>query len=314
MNTPTTGPATAAVLASRIRLEEKRILQALEARGVPVVHLDPRRLELTVGGAAGPWSVVLNREISATRARYAALGLEAAGTTVVNSAAATGICGDKWLTSLALHRAGVPSPRTALSLTPEAALDAVHEGGYPVVVKPLSSSWGRRVSLLRDHDAAEAVMEHCAALPAPQAHLIYRQELIDKPGRDIRVVVVDGRAVGAAYRTSESWRTNVARGARTEPCPLTPELAGAAVAAARAVDAVIAGVDVVEDREGRLYVLEVNSGVEFAGLEASHQGRVDVADAIAALVADAHRLASTRTAGGCAPAAPDAAALEGAVR
>jgi [lysine-biosynthesis-protein LysW]--L-2-aminoadipate ligase len=168
---------------------------------------------------------------------------------------------------LALSAAGVPTPKAALALTPEAALAEITKMGYPVVLKPLSSSWGKRVSLIRDPDAAEAVLEHCAALPSPQAHLIYLQAYIEKPGRDIRVVVVGDRAVGAVYRNADTWRTNVARGATTTMCELHGELADVAIAAARAVDAEIAGVDVVEDVDGRLLVLEVNSGVEFSGLQ-----------------------------------------------
>ncbi|MDO3685962.1 RimK family alpha-L-glutamate ligase [Micromonospora sp. C28ISP2-4] len=285
MSAVTDGPARLAVLASRVRAEEKSILDALEQRGLPVEQVDPRRLSAGVGAPVGPWSLVLNREISATRARYAAVSLEAAGTPVINSAAAIGTCGDKWLTSLALQRAGVATPRTVLALTPEAAAEEIERLGYPVVVKPLSSSWGRRVSLVRDPDAAQAVLEHCAALPAPQAHLIYLQEFIDKPDRDIRVVVVDGEPVAAAYRRSAHWRTNVAQGAGTQPCPLDDRLAKLAVATAEAVGADIAGVDVVEDRDGAMYALEVNAGVEFAGLQAAHQGRIDVAGVIADLVA-----------------------------
>jgi [lysine-biosynthesis-protein LysW]--L-2-aminoadipate ligase len=289
VSTSTIAPAPVAVLASRIRTEEKAILRELEQRGVPVDHVDPRRFTQGIGPASALWPVALNREISGTRARYAALALEAAGTAVLNSAAAIETCGDKWSTSVALHRAGVPTPRTVLALTPEAAAECIDQLGYPVVVKPLSSSWGRRVALLRDADAAEAVLEHCAALPSPQAHIIYIQQFIDKPARDIRVVVVGGEPVAAAYRHCAHWRTNVARGAVSRPCPLSAELAGLAVAAAAAVGAEIAGVDVVEDREGGLYVLEVNSGVEFAGLESAHQQTAGVAPAIADLVAARYR-------------------------
>jgi [lysine-biosynthesis-protein LysW]--L-2-aminoadipate ligase len=274
-----------AVLASRVRAEEKALLGALEGRGLPVEHVDPRRFSQAAGVAGPRWPVALNREISGTRARYAAGALEAAGTEVLNSAAATETCGDKWATSVALCLAGVATPRTHLALTTEAAAECIAELGYPVVVKPLSSSWGRRVALLRDADAAEAVLEHCAALPSPQAHIIYIQQFVDKPARDIRVVVVGGKPVAAAYRRSEHWRTNVARGASTEACPLDDDLARTAVAAAAAVGAEIAGVDIVEDRDGTPYVLEVNSGVEFAGLEAAHGGRAGVASAIADLVA-----------------------------
>jgi [lysine-biosynthesis-protein LysW]--L-2-aminoadipate ligase len=109
---------------------------------------------------------------------------------------------------------------------------------------------------------------------------VYLQEWIANPGRDIRVVVVGGEAVAAAYRRSAHWRTNVALGATSERCPLTEELAGLARAAAAAVGADIAGVDLIEDRHGGIFVLEVNQGVEFAGLQQAVGAEADVADRI----------------------------------
>lgn len=80
------------------------------------------------------------------------------------------------------------------------------------------------------------------------------------------------------------WRrTNVARGATTTARDLHDGLADLAMRAARAVGAQIAGVDVVEDTDGRLLVLEVNSGVEFAGLQKALDERCDVAGAIVEL-------------------------------
>jgi [lysine-biosynthesis-protein LysW]--L-2-aminoadipate ligase len=169
-----------------------------------------------------------------------------------------------------------------LALTPEAALRELDSFGYPAVLKPLTGSWGRRVSLLREPAAARAVLEHCAALPSPQAQLIYLQEYVDKPGRDIRVVIIGGRPVAASYRAAEDdWRCNVALGARSLPCPLTPELAKLAMAAADAVGTDVAGVDLVEDGDGALLVLEVNHNVEFAGLQQAHGDRIDLAEELA---------------------------------
>jgi [lysine-biosynthesis-protein LysW]---L-2-aminoadipate ligase len=134
--------ASIGLLASRLRLEEKRLLDAFSRRGTEVEVIDPRTLRFGLTQTSLPWQVVLNREISGTRARYGALSLEAAGVRTLNTARASEICGDKWQTSVALREAGVPTPHAALALTPEAALDEIAEMGYPVVLKPLSSSWG----------------------------------------------------------------------------------------------------------------------------------------------------------------------------
>ncbi|MBT2385822.1 lysine biosynthesis protein LysX [Streptomyces sp. ISL-11] len=281
--TAATRPAPAApfaVVASRLRADEKRVLEALERRGLPYEFVDSRALWRVLQQSGTPWPFVLNREIGQARALYAARALEAAGATVVNSARAIDVCGDKYRTSVALRDAGLPTPRTALALTPEAALDALDAIGYPAVVKPLTGSWGRLVSKLPDRETAETVMEYIAALPSPVSHIVYVQELIPKPDRDIRVVVVGDEALGATYRSSADWRTNVARGAETRNCPLTPELAKLAVAAAQCVHAEIAGVDLVEDTDGGVLVLEVNHGVEFSGFQRAVGPDVPVADRI----------------------------------
>jgi [lysine-biosynthesis-protein LysW]--L-2-aminoadipate ligase len=272
------------IVASRVRLDEKRIMAALELRGISYDYVDSRASWYELGADKVPWPLAINREIGQVRSSYAATALEAAGVRVINSAAAIELCGDKWRSSVALRAAGLPMPRTALALTPDAALDAIEQIGYPVVIKPLVGSWGRLVTELHDRHAAAAVLEHIAALPSPQSHVIYIQEMITGADRDIRVIVIGDEVIGAIYRFSEKWRSNVALGATTEPCPVTPELGSLALTAARAVGTDIAGVDLLPDKAGRLVVLEVNSGVEFSGFQKAMGDQVDVAGKFADLV------------------------------
>ncbi|HEV2343222.1 MAG TPA: RimK family alpha-L-glutamate ligase [Actinocrinis sp.] len=266
-----------AVLASRVGADEKRLFDALDRRGVPFEHVDTRGQWFAAGRHDLPWGLVLNREIGQVRAAYAARCLASAGVEVVNSPDATELCGDKWRTTVALEAAGVPTPRTALGLTPQATLDALDAIGYPALIKPLVGSWGRLVARLPDRAGAEAVLEYVAALPGPQSHIGYVQELIDKPDRDIRVIVVGGEVLGAVYRTGESLRTNVALGGQTRPCEVTPEITKLSIDATAAVGTDIAGVDLIEERDGRLLVLEVNHRVEFTGFQSALADRVDVA-------------------------------------
>lgn len=281
--------ADVAVLASGVRADERRLLDALDRRGASCQLVDTRELWDTVGeggpgaGSAGrprPWRCALNREIGQVRAACAARMLESLGVPVLNSAAAISTCGDKWQTSLALAAAGLPAPRTALGLTPAAALTALAEIGYPALVKPLTGSWGRLITELRDRRMAEEVFEYISALPAPQSHLVYVQELIAKPGRDIRALVIGGELIAASYRVAAGTRTNVARGGASMPCPESADLTKLAVAAAAATGAEIAAVDLIEDGD-QLLILEVNHRAEFSGLQAAVGGRVDVADRIA---------------------------------
>lgn len=272
-----------AVLASRVRVEERRILDALDRRSVTWRHLDPRRLWWALDDLAPTYAVVLNREIAQVRSLCAARMLEAAGITVLNPAGVIEVCGDKVLTSLALRRAGVPTPRTAVALTPEAGLDALSSVGLPAVIKPVTGSWGRLAALVRDGDAAQAVLEHRQALPSPQQHIIYLQEHVPKPGRDIRVLLLGDEPLAASYRSAAEWRTNGARGAQFSACSLDEDIAGLARQAARAVGGGMLAVDLLEGRGGELLVLEVNHTPEFSGLQSVHP-ELDIADAMVSYV------------------------------
>jgi [lysine-biosynthesis-protein LysW]--L-2-aminoadipate ligase len=167
------------------------------------------------------------------------------------------------MTSLALIKAGVPTPRTTVALTPEAALAALDDFGYPAVLKPVTGSWGRLLAKVNDREAAEAILEHKDVLGSPVHSVIYIQEYIDKPGRDIRVNVMGDRVINAIYRYSQHWITNTARGAVAEPCELTPELVELSVKAAHAVGGGVLAVDLLERPDGSLVVTEINHTMEF---------------------------------------------------
>jgi [lysine-biosynthesis-protein LysW]--L-2-aminoadipate ligase len=268
-----------AVLTTRTRLEERLILAALERRGIPHVQVDDRTLVHHLGEGRSPrYHGVLNRIMSHTRSLYAARLLEAAGHRVCNPSTVIETCGDKILTSLALTRAGLPTPRTVVAVTPDAAVEAIERLGYPAVIKPAVGSWGRLLSKVNDRDAAETLVEHKQSLRSPIHNVYYIQEYVDKPDRDIRVIVIGDEPVAAVYRRSAHWITNTARGATTQPCPLTPDLVSLALAAAAAVGGGMLAVDLLERSTGELLVTEVNHTMEVHGLAAVTD--VDVADLI----------------------------------
>jgi ribosomal protein S6--L-glutamate ligase len=95
----------------------------------------------------------------------------------------------------------------------------------------------------------------------------YLQRTIDHDGADLRVFVIGGRVVGAIERKSPGWRTNLARGGTAGPTVLSDYHATLAIRSAAAVGAEYAGVDVVTDRDGRTYVLEVNGIPGWKGLQ-----------------------------------------------
>lgn len=253
------------LLLSRIRVEEKWLLAALQARGVAFERIDDgsARFEVDQPGAWSQYDAVLERSLSFARGLYATRLLNAWGIPTVNSSQVAEICGDKLTTSAALAKAGVPQPRVKVAFTPESALEAIEELGYPVVLKPVVGSWGRLLSRINDRDAAEAILEHKDTLGSYQHSIFYIQEYVRKPGRDIRAMVVGDQTVCAIYRSSSHWITNTARGGQGEVCPLTPELNALCVAAARAVGGGVLAVDVLEDPQRGFLVNEVNHTMEF---------------------------------------------------
>jgi len=262
-----TGKVRLGVLCSRIRLEEKLIFRALEARGVGYDRLDEGHLALRLqaGGLAQEYDLVWCRAISHTRALYALTILEGWGLRMVNSSQVVHTCGDKVLTTLALLRHNVPTLRTVVAFSAEAALEVIEDVGYPVVLKPATGSWGRLLSKVNDRDTAEAVLGHKATLGGPLHSVFYIQEYVDKPGWDIRTLVVGDEVVYAMYRRSAHWITNTARGGEPLLCPLTPEIEELSLAAAQAVGGGILAVDLMETADGRLLVNEVNHTPEFHG-------------------------------------------------
>jgi [lysine-biosynthesis-protein LysW]--L-2-aminoadipate ligase len=252
-----------AVLASRVRAEEKLIFTELERRGLDYVKIDDREEIFDLHRREYPYDVVLERCIQHSRALYMLKILNDAGVPTVNTYHVANVCGDKFLTTQALVHAEVPTPKNLLAFTPESALAAMEQLGYPVVLKPVVGSWGRMVSKINDRDAAEAILEHRDVLGSYQHAIFYIQEYIDKPGRDIRSFVVGDECIGAIYRSSEHWITNTARGGHASNCPITPELAELSLRAAAAVGGGVVAIDLLETRDGRILVNEVNYTMEF---------------------------------------------------
>jgi len=249
---------------SRVRVEEKLLLAAFRSRGVEFERIDPRNVVCSLEGQQlVEYDAVLLRCVSHSQAYYLSRWLETLGIPSVSPHRSVATCGDKLLTSAALQEAGVPIPQTIVAFTPESALQAIEQLGYPVVLKPLTGSWGRLLAKINDRDAAEALLEHKKTLGGYQHSIFYIQEYIEKPGRDIRSFVVGGKTVAAIYRTSPHWITNTARGGVASNCPLTDELDAISRAAAEAVGGGAVAIDLFETENGGILVNEVNHTPEF---------------------------------------------------
>jgi len=250
-------------LHSIVRKEEKLLLDEFRSRpNVQMEMIDDRELVFNLHKNRYKVDVVVERCVNHSRAIHSIKVFEDFGIPTINTYQVAEICGSKFLTTQAIIKAGIRTPRCYLAFTPESALAAMDELGFPCVIKPNTGSWGRLLSKINDRDAAEAVLEHKEVLGSYHHSIFYIQEYMEKHGRDIRSFVVGDECICAIYRESQHWITNTARGGRASNCPMTDELYDLSVRAAKAVGGGVVAIDVFETPEG-LSINEVNYTMEF---------------------------------------------------
>jgi RimK family alpha-L-glutamate ligase len=181
--------------------------------------------------------------------------LEEQGVRCVNPPRAIERTIDKSWASALLAVAGVPTPPTIVCERYEDAMQAFEELGGDVLVKPLFGAMGNGIVRIEDRDVAHRVFR---ALELERTVYYVQRCVVPAGRRDLRVLVVAGSVAGAMERATDSWRANVARGARPRPVTLGDAERDMALAAAAAVGADIAGVDLLIGPDGEAVVLEVN--------------------------------------------------------
>jgi RimK family alpha-L-glutamate ligase len=249
------------------------LIAALAGRGHGVVAIPATRLESVIdddGGVhvRGPAGAVLDAldllivrglprgSLEQVIFRMDALHVLASrGVRCINSPRAIERTIDKSWAGATLALAGVPTPPTVVCERYDDAMAAFEQLGGDVVVKPLFGAMGSGIVRIEDRDVAHRVFR---ALELERA-VYYVQRTIAPAGRrDLRVLVVAGDIAGAMERVSDSWRANVARGARPRAVALNDDERGLALAAAAALAVDVAGVDLLIGSDGEGAVLEVN--------------------------------------------------------
>ncbi len=252
------------ILFSKIRVEEKLLIEEMKKRrNVTLKLIDSRKLIINPEDNLGI-DVLLDREIASSKALHVVEMLKNSTVRCINSYDVIRICGDKVFTSRWLSKKGVPTPRIKVAFTKESALEAIEEMGYPVVLKPVDGSWGRLIAKIENKNSALAILEHKSYLSSFYHSIFYLQEYINKPDRDIRVLMIDDEPICASYRKSSDWLTNVSKGATTEECIITPELEKISIMASRAVGGGALAIDIMETSDG-FTVNEINCSMEFKG-------------------------------------------------
>ena len=275
------------ILYDLVRWEEKALYEAAVRRGLNVKMLDSKDILIDLnannsifdGSLPLDDSILLQRCVSYFKSLHLTAALEGKGYRVINPFQCSIIAGNKLFAHLALVKHGIKTPKSMLAFTHDTVLKAIDALGYPAVLKPTVGSWGRLIALIRDRDAAEAVVEDREHM-FPLYQIYYLQEYVRRPPRDIRAIVAGERVLGAIYRYSGDgqWKTNMALGGRAERCPITKELEDICVRACKAVNGKVVGVDLMEDEARGLLVHEVNPTTEFKNV--ARVANTSVADEI----------------------------------
>lgn len=178
------------------------------------------------------------------------------------------------------HQIGIP--QTTFVRDKKDVLPAIERvGGAPVVIKLLEGTQGIGVLLAESVKSAEAIIE---MLQSQKQNVLIQKFVAESKGRDIRAFVVGDRVVAAMRRVAQGqeFRSNVHRGGLTESVVLDETYCKTAVRAAQIMGLRVAGVDMLEAKDGP-QIMEVNSSPGLEGIEKCTQ--LDVAGAIVDYIA-----------------------------
>lgn len=267
----------------------RRFKEAAEARGHKLrvrnplkfsMYVEPQAPDLTYDGKSfGEVDAVIPR-IGASITHFGTAVVrqfEQMGVFCLNTATAINVSRDKLRSMQILSRHDIGIPDSAFVRGREDVLPAIEAlGGVPVIIKLLEGSQGVGVILADNVKIAEAIIE---TLQSARQNVLLQKFVAESKGKDIRAFVVGGRVVAAMRRKASGteFRSNVHRGGSTEAVKLDPAYEQTAVKAAQIMGLRVAGVDMLEGKDGP-QVMEVNSSPGLEGIEAAT--KVDIAGAM----------------------------------
>ncbi len=294
-----------------------RLTLAARARGHEVLVIDPLELHLVVksgmpslflAGSQLPRVDIVVPRIGTSISNYGLTVVrqfDLMGVPVLNSAVAIARSRDKLraLQLLTAHKINVPT--TVCARSPAAVRKALQiVGGCPAIVKLQQGAQGIGTMIAETPLAVASLLD---TLWAMGQDIILQEYIRESKGRDVRAIVVGGKVIAAMRRTAKAgeFRSNLHRGGVAVGVELKPAYRAAAIAAARVMGLEVAGVDMVETRQGPK-ILEINSSPGLEGIERA--SGIDVAGAIVEF--GEHYATRTRKRGRRATASRLAAAVE----
>ena len=189
------------------------------------------------------------------------------GVVLINGSDSIDNVKDKLYSQQILGQSNLPVPKTMLVKHPINVKLVEDNIKYPMIVKTLSGSYGSGVFMVDDRKQFRQMMK-MAELAKPSYNIIIQECIEDSLGRDLRVLVVNGKVVGCMMRQSVDgdFRANITRGGEAIPYQIDEDIEWISGESARLLDLDIAGVDLLFD-EGKYVICEVNSAPGFEGME-----------------------------------------------
>jgi len=176
---------------------------------------------------------------------------------------------DKMYANQILAQAGLPIPKTMLTRFPCKAELVEKVVGFPCVLKVVTGSHGKGVYLCETPKQFEDLSELVSSIDFKNS-MIIQEYIKESEGRDLRVIVIGGRVVGAMQRksTDGSFKANISRGGEGTPHDVDDEMEMLAIQVAKTLDLDIAGVDLLFHSDG-YKICEANSAPGFKGFESA---------------------------------------------
>ena len=260
--------------------ETRKLVEEFENQGIKVrvvnpqdvdifVDRDDRKSILVAGKSRALPDFVIPRTGSGTTYFIKAIirHLERLGVILINGSDAIDNVKDKLYTQQVLGESNLPVPKTLLVKHPINVEFVESNIGYPSIIKTLSGSFGAGVFLCENRNQLQQLLK-MAEITKPSYNIIIQEFIKESHGKDLRVLVVNGKVVGCMMRqsTDDDFRANITRGGEGIPYQIDEQIEWLGGESARLLNLDIAGVDLLFGKNG-YRICEVNSSPGFEGMD-----------------------------------------------
>jgi len=260
--------------------ETQKLIEEFEKQGLKIRVVNPQdvdifvdrddRKSILVAGKSRPLpDFVIPRTGSGTTYFIKAIirHLERLGVILINGSNSIDTVKDKLYTQQVLGQSSLPVPKTLLVKHP-IDIDFVEKNiGYPAIIKTLSGSFGAGVFLCENRKQLQQLLK-MAEITKPSYNIIIQEFIKDSYGKDLRVLVVNGKVAGCMMRQAvdDDFRANITRGGEGIPYQIDEDIQWLGGESSRLLNLDIAGVDLLFDNGG-YRICEVNSSPGFEGMD-----------------------------------------------